>query len=161
MKRILLLAVVLLSGLAIKAQDYNYSIGLRGGQSSGITGKYFFEPEKAIEGIISRRYLGNLVTALYEIQKPFHANTLSLTSLSWYYGAGAHIGNFPVNSGVANINEAFFTAGANAVLGLEYLFIGAPFTLSVDIMPFFSINPEFNAASSFLDMSLSVRYTFD
>ena len=159
MKKILVLFALLLTGLIGKSQDYDLGIGLRGGvMASGLSAKYFFQPEKAIEGVLTSkigdtRYDGFMLTGLLEIQKPFHARTLSLTSLSWYYGVGAHAGSFST----VGVNHSFVTAGVNALFGLEYLFIDLPISISADLMPIWSFNSDFYLDNK-LDLSLSIRY---
>ena len=158
MKKILVLFALLLTGLIGKSQDYDWGVGVRGGViASGLTGKYFLEPDKAVEAVLSRKgganLTGTLVTALYEIHKPFHARTLSLTSLSWYYGFGAHAGSFSR----VDLSTGFSTIGVNGVFGLEYIIETAPFSLSLDVMPTWSSASEFYDNNLF-DLSLSIRY---
>lgn len=161
MKRILLLTVIALTGLSIKAQDYDLGIGVRFGKTAGLSAKYFFQPEKAVEGILHRSYGGYLVTGLLEVQKPFHSNTLSITSLNWYWGIGGHAGYWSNSTQIANQNESFATAGVNGIFGLEYLFIGAPFAISADIMPFWSLNGNYRTSASSLDLGVTIKYVID
>lgn len=157
MKKILLLAIIALSGLSMKAQDYDLGIGVRLGKTNGLAAKYFFKPEKAIEGILHTSDGVYLITGLVEVQKPFHSNTLSITSLSWYWGIGGHAGYWSDT----NQNQSFPTAGVNGVFGLEYLFIGAPFAVSADIMPFWSLNKNYRKSASSLDMCFTIKYVID
>jgi hypothetical protein len=158
MKKVLVLLTLLIAGFLGNSQDYDWGVGARGGViASGLTGKYFLEPDKAVEGVLTRKgganLTGTLLTALYEIHKPFHARTLSITSLSWYYGFGAHAGSFSR----VGLSTGFSTIGVNGVFGLEYIIETIPFSLSLDVMPTWSSASEFYDNNLF-DISFSLRY---
>ena len=68
MKKFLLVFSLLCatSALSVKAQDYNWAIGVRGGETAtGITVKHHFDPANGLEGIIDFAK-GVNVYALYE-----------------------------------------------------------------------------------------------
>lgn len=62
------------------------AIGLRAGETSGLTLKHFFANTNAIEGIISVWPYTLGVTGLYEFNKPTKA-----VGLNFYYGLGGHV----------------------------------------------------------------------
>lgn len=124
---------------------YKTGIGLRGGFGGGITLKHFIKSNRALEGIVSTawRYGGIRITGLYEIHKPFPA----VEGLDWFYGMGAHLGVY---------DGGYAALGIDAILGLEYQITEIPFTIGVDIKPFFDF---IGIRGNFIDAAFCVRYT--
>ncbi len=62
MMKKLMFAILLMAGLSLGqnavAQDYNTAIGLRAGNSSGVTVKHFMSDAVAFEGLIHSRWRG-------------------------------------------------------------------------------------------------------
>ena len=80
MKKFLLVFSLLCatSALSVKAQDYNWAIGVRGGETAtGITVKHHFDPANGLEGIIDFAK-GVNVYALYERHIPVITNGFHL-----------------------------------------------------------------------------------
>lgn len=89
MKKFLLVFSLLCatSALSVKAQDYNWAIGVRGGETAtGITVKHHFDPANGLEGIIDFAK-GVNVYALYERHIPVITN-----GFHFYYGGGLNMG---------------------------------------------------------------------
>ncbi len=138
MKKILLPIFFLFSILSFTfAQDYQTGIGFRGGFSNGLTVKHFIGDQVAIEGVLSTRWKGFLVTGLME-----HHRNFELDGLYWFYGFGGHIGFWNNNN---NGNNPFFedktstVIGVDGILGLEYNFSSIPFNVSLDWKPAFNL----------------------
>ena len=137
MKKIIVISFVFFaSTFALNAQDYRTGIGLRGGTSQGLSIKHFISYESALEGIVSTRWRGLMITGLYEIEKP----AFSVYGLSWYYGGGAHIGFW--NDTYYNIpwadidhNGNYAVLGVDGIIGIEYTFIEVPINISLDWKP--------------------------
>ena len=111
MKKFLLVFSLLCvtSALSVKAQDYNWAIGVRGGETAtGITVKHHFDPANGLEGIIDFAK-GVNVYALYERHIPVITN-----GFHFYYGGGLNMGGWEKHS------DTKFTAGIDGVIGLEY-----------------------------------------
>ncbi len=140
-----------------KAQDYNTGIGIRGGFSNGLTVKHFIEPKSAIEGILSTRWNGFIVTGLYEV----HNQAFNAERLKWYFGFGGHIGfwngNYDKNYW-GDYGTSYTVVGIDGILGLEYSFEEVPLNLSLDWKPAFN----FVGYSGFWadGGALSLRYIF-
>lgn len=153
MKKVLLTIVaVLLVSLSVKAQPYNWAVGLRGGPSWGdITVKHFTGASTAIEvdGSISFHGWGWELGALYE----WHNNLAG--GLNLYYGPGAHIGTF--NDGSAQA----LALGIMGTIGLEYKF-NIPIALSLDWRPHMTY--QFGSAPGlgwgWADVGLGVKFCF-
>jgi hypothetical protein len=149
---------------------YKTGIGLRFGWEGGLTLKHFIREDRALEGIISRGwgYGGFRITGLYEFQKPF----ATLENLSWYAGLGAHVGFYngsyygyysAYGDGYYDKNgnwhpgyrSRYVTFGVDGILGLEYAFDEVPFSVSLDIKPYFDF---VGRGDRFGDGALSIRY---
>ncbi len=142
---LLFLSFFILSYTSLSAQDnYEQSIGLRGGSLSGVTYKRFIGRFAAIEGIVGYNF-GNgkvaSITGLYEYH--FFINY----QLNWYAGGGLSLG--------AN-NEDFRTT-AEAILGLEYTTSNFPVSFALDYKPGYEI---INNEIIYIEFALSLRYVF-
>lgn len=150
---------------------YKTAIGIRAGGQSGITIKYFVKSNHAIEGIISTgwMYRSSRLTGLYEFHKPFP----DAKGLDWFVGMGGHIGSYPgayygyygyYNGGYydkhgnwhpTGYRANYMALGIDAIFGLEYEFVGLPFTISLDVKPYVDL---FGGGGDFLDGAVSFRY---
>ena len=142
MKKIVLIAaVVFLAGMGtLQAQNYKTSIGFRGvgvnNQGMGLTIKHFMGSNKAIEGILATRYHGWSVTGLLEFDNAIG----DVDGLSWFYGFGGHLGNYPADSNGPwyDPNDPYATytiIGADLILGLEFTIPNAPIAFQLDWKP--------------------------
>ncbi len=131
-KTFLIAAVLLVISSSISAQNYNTGIGARVGFFNGITVKHFISPSNALEGIVNFRWGGAIITGLYEWQQPIP----SAPGLDYFLGVGAHVGFF---DSYKWDNEASTIIGADVIVGLEYTFPTAPFTIGLDYKPAFNI----------------------
>ena len=156
-KAILSLSVLFFTLTFVQAQDYQTGIGLRGGFSNGLTVKHFLGDQTAVEGILSTRWRGFLITGLLEFHRPTQVD-----GLQWYYGFGGHIG---VWNNRNNSKNPFFdndksgtVIGVDGILGIEYSFSGIPFNLSLDWKPAFNLigYSGFRGDGG----ALSIRYIF-
>ena len=138
----------------MKSQDYNTSVGVRIGLFNGITAKHFITMNTNVEGMLSTRWGGLVITGLYEIQYP----AFEVDHLYWYVGAGGHAGflddyrNRPANYSSNAI------IGVDGIIGLEYNFTEVPLNISLDWKPMFNFIEEVDFWGD--DIGLSVRYLF-
>lgn len=139
-------------------KDYNTALGLRGGSGNGVTVKHFISDKNALEGILFTRWGGFNLTGLYEVHKGFPG----ANGLNWYYGPGAHIGNWVDNGRNPwfknNDEKRYFVIGADFILGIEYNFKEIPINISADWKPAFNLigNSGFWGDNG----GLSIRYLF-
>lgn len=144
MKTLLLITLsVLLSVTQLLAQNYRTGIGLRGGYTYGLTVKHFVNSNSAVEGIISPRWEGVLITGLYEK----HATAFQVQRLQYYGGIGAHVGLWNFDEHHHDHHPWFHhdkhrhdhdhhnVIGVDLILGLEYAFKEIPFSVGVDWKP--------------------------
>ena len=155
MKKLLLVVMVLVFAFSFALAQENSTkmdVGLRGGVSSGITGRYFMSESSAIEGIVGYRNLGYLVTAMYEFHKPLALGDIE--GLTWFFGAGAHVG-------ISGWWVAALTLGFDGIVGVGYdlePLINLPLSVTLDYKPAFSLIGSWG--TSWADFAFSVRYTF-
>lgn len=156
MRKIVMTLVILVSMISLsKAQDYNTGIGLRGGFAGGLTLKHFISNDAALEGIISSRWQGLVITGLYEK----HAQAFDVSGLNWFYGAGAHIGFWDGNNVKwADDDRSYTVLGLDGIIGLEYNIQEIPFNISLDWKP--SLNIVGHSGFWADGGALSVRYVF-
>ena len=146
MKRLFLIAAILLSVGTLSAQNYKNEIGLRLGGSGGLTYRYHLNEGNAIEGMLnSYWYSGISITGLYEWTKPVINNDFYL-----YYGAGIHLGAF----------RKSFALGIDGIVGLEYQIPNVPIALSLDYKPGIYFLPIDDWWVGLYDVAFSVKFTF-
>ena len=152
----LLLATLLFATFTstLTAQEYETAIGIRLGYDNGISGRHFFMPFHAVEGIVSFSPNSFKITGLYQFQQIF----LEFDNLDWYVGAGMHIGSLTRSRQQALGANHAFLLGFDLIAGVEYAFPTLPFALSLDWKPSFSITQRTN--DWFYGFGLTLRYTF-
>lgn len=136
-----------------QAQDYKTGIGIRGGLSNGLTVKHFISSESALEGLLTTRWNGFLVTGLYER----HALAFGITGLYWYYGFGAHIGSWN-HTYKKDRYDNYSVLGIDGIIGLEYNITEIPFNISIDYKPGVNVLGKPFGMSD--EVALSIRYVF-
>jgi len=154
MKKFLLsLTLCVSSILYINAQDYENSLGLRAGLSTGISFKHFFSSTDAAEGILSMRYGGFCITGLYER----HQSAFKTDGLYFYYGGGAHLGFYDSHPW-KDPDDSVTLIGIDGIIGLEYIFEEIPFNISLDWKPAINLGGYTNFLAD--ELALSFRYIF-
>jgi hypothetical protein len=149
-----------------QSQDYKTGIGVRlGGLTSGLTVKGFLNQNSALEGILSFGYRTSVITGLYEK----HNNINNAPGVKWFYGGGAHMGFFSYGAHyyyysfrgdriyVLREGESAVVGGLDFILGMEYKFKGAPFSVGLDMKPFIDF---YNVPSAYWDGALTLRFAF-
>lgn len=132
-----------------QGQSYQTAIGGRFGYFNGVTVKHFISGSNALEGIVSTRWKGFIITGLYEFQKSIPG----ASGLDWEIGGGAHIGLF--NADTDEYQESVF--GLDFIVGLEYTFQQVPINLALDWKPAFNLSGHGWWGDGF---ALSARFHF-
>lgn len=147
------------NGSSGSGYSYKTGIGLRGGFTSGLSVKHFIGSKSAIEGIIGSRWRGFSIAALYELHT---APIFGVSNLALEYGVGGRLGfyngyyyKWDHEGDDYYHNRTIMTIGVVGIFGLEYKFDKIPFTLGVDLLPYFDF---VGGGDSFIDGSLSFRY---
>ncbi|MES2800625.1 MAG: hypothetical protein V4638_11455 [Bacteroidota bacterium] len=162
----LVFALFLVLGTGLNAQlNYKTAIGLRGGETSGLTIKQGIGGASAIEGIIGFQGHGLSLTVLYEKYQG-----TGLAGLNWYFGGGAHATFFKYYYSRKHYfrddhyhsnyyYDGGFGIGLDGVIGLEYKIPKAPIAFSLDLKPYVEINSHGNLWTS-LDPGLGIKVAF-
>ncbi len=148
--------------LAINSTDYRTAVGLRAGETSGLTVKRFVGSNDALEGIFGAWYHGFSATVLYER----HTQAFNVSGMNWYYGGGAHAAiqsNRRIYRHYGNryeyYREGSFGLGVDGVLGLEYKIPSTPIAMSLDVKPYIEFINTGGVWTS-LDPGLGIKVAF-
>ena len=139
------------------AQYYKTGLGVKLGASNGISLKHFVNQSNAIEGILASRWRGFHITGLYEVHRP----AFNTAGFNWYFGGGAHLGvwnGYDRHPWFDEDDRSYAVVGVDGVLGLEYKFNNAPFTLSLDWKPAINLTGYYGAWLS--EGGLAIRYVW-
>jgi|WetSurMetagenome_2_1015567.scaffolds.fasta_scaffold05895_6 hypothetical protein len=138
--------------------DYHAAIGLRAGETSGITFKFRTGETSRVELLAGVWSDWINLTGLYER----HVPAFSVEGMRWYYGAGGHVafatGNY-YNGGRHYTRGSDFAAGVDGIAGIEYKIPPIPIALSLDIKPFMEIYRNGDLYFG-VDPGLGVKFTF-
>lgn len=157
-KLIYLSAFIFLSFNTFGQLNYSTAIGLRAGETSGLTIKKSLG-SNALEGIIGVWGSGFSFTGLYEWVAPTNVG-----GLNWYYGLGGHLavgtGYYYYRSRRAGYyRSGGFGVGVDGIVGIEYKIPSAPIAFSLDLKPYFEIYSGGGVFSS-LDPGLGIKIAF-
>ena len=141
---------------------FTTAIGLRGGETSGLTIKHFIGGNTAIEGIVGLWHHGIHLTGLFER----HVNAFGESGLNWYYGGGAHLSvhTYGTYYGYGRrrgqyYDDGNFGLGVDGIVGLEYKIKPIPIAISLDIKPYIEVISNGRIWGS-LDPGLGIKFTF-
>lgn len=147
--------------LAVDQNTYRTAIGLRAGETSGLTIKQFIGGPNAIEGIIGAWNHGFSLTLLYER----HTTAFNVSELNWYYGIGGHASvnagrfiyyKYPRNYG----RYEYYTTGTvglgiDGIFGLEYQIPNTPLAASFDLKPYVEL---FNTGGYWMSLDPGIGF---
>lgn len=123
------------------AQAYQTAGGLRLSYGGLLSAKHAVNERNYLEGIISLRWGGVVVTGLFEWQQ-----ALNSENFQWYAGAGLHAGihgreNYFQPDNSAN-RQVQIGLGMDLIGGIEYVFESLPIVVSADYKPAFYFTGE-------------------
>ena len=149
-------AVILFAGSGTNSygQPYKTGVGARLGFFNGLTVKHFIDDGHALEGILSTRWNGFIITGLYEFQQQFD----DINNLEWFFGGGAHVGFWETGKYPYGERDANSVFGLSLIIGIEYTFDEFPFSASLDWKPAFNLLGDSRWWGD--GIALSIRYTF-
>lgn len=152
------------TALSVDKSNYRTAIGLRAGETSGLTFKQFVGNKSAVEGILSMWPYALGVTALYEK----HEQAFNLEGMNWYFGGGGHA-TFETGRSyywyrnrdryVYYRDRSGLGLGIDGIIGLEYKIKPIPFAISLDIKPFAEVLSDGYIYMS-LDPGLGIKVAF-
>lgn len=151
-KKLFMLILLCFTYAETKAQDYKFAVGANIGSSMGISAKYNFNRNQALEGLAtySLPHDGPNFTFLYE----YHINLID--QLRMYMGGGVNLGVLHVKKGHYR-NHSDFAFGLDPIIGLEYNPSGFPLSLAFDYKPTINLT---RACNMWSEVALKVRFAF-
>ncbi len=150
-----ILCLSISSSSVLYSQPYKTGIGARLGTFNGLSVKHFVQEGQAIEGILSTRWNGFIITGLYQFQQEF----ADVNNLDWFFGGGAHVGFWQSGSKYPQSHgESTSILGLDLIVGVEYTFDEFPFSASLDWKPAFNVIGDTSWWGD--GVALSIRYTF-
>lgn len=134
MKKIILLCA-LLCGLAAKAQQDGFGLGIIIGEPTGLSFKKFISDNKAIDGALAWSLRGEGAVHIHAdvLWHNFDLINVSKGRLPLYYGIGGRI-TAPAH------HDANF--GVRIPVGLAYMFDGAPVDIFFEVVPILDLVPS-------------------
>ncbi len=120
---------------------YQTAIGLRAGETSGLTLKQFFSTSGAFEGIVGLWNNGMSATFLLETYAP----AFNVHGLNWYYGGGGHAAfetRYYYFEGRRYNHAGGIGLGLDGIIGIEYKILPIPFAISLDLKPYVEVNTD-------------------
>ncbi len=151
-----------LDPLNVNSSTYSTAVGLRGGETSGLTIKHFMNDHMALEGILGVWNRGFNATLLVER----YQTAFSVAGLNWYYGLGGHMsvltnGYIWYRNGrrYAVYENDRMALGVDGIAGLEYKIPKTPLAVSLDVKPYVEIVSNGNVWLS-ADPGLGLKLTF-
>jgi hypothetical protein len=147
-----------LSSAQSKGSTYKAAIGLRAGETSGLTFKIHTKPGSGLEFIAGVWSDWFSITGLYEKNAP----AFNVNGMEWYYGGGGHVAfvadkyyheGHPYSRGEA------YALGLDGIVGLEYKIPEIPFAISLDLKPLIEIDGNGYFFFAF-DPGFGLKFTF-
>jgi len=131
---LLIIAVIGFTGIA-KAQQDGFGLGLIFGDPTGISMKYYYNEENAVDGAVSWNFNGNWFNIHADWLHHWYLIDVSQGELPLYAGVGGRLG-FGDQVRV----------GIRIPVGLSYNFDNAPFDIFLEVVPEMDIVPgtQFN-----------------
>jgi hypothetical protein len=165
MKRILFLAVFILTITGASAQGFKQAAGIRAGWiNPGIEYRYYTSEMHSLRGLLSVRDRGVKLHALTEFYQydlfPFSYQ------LVFFYGAGIHFGFESWDELVTEPTRIYtetkssIVTGLDGLIGVEYLFYEAPVKVGLEAKPFFDVFGRHGFDVRLLDFAFTVKYLF-
>ncbi len=137
---------------------YKAAVGLRAGETSGLTFKFNSGSSSNVEIIAGIWSDWISLTGLYEKR----AGAFNVSGLNWYYGGGGHAGfatGTYYQGGRLHNRGSDFSVGIDGVVGMEYKIPPIPIAISVDIKPLMEVYRNGDIFFG-LDPGLGVKFTF-
>jgi len=140
------------------SKEYRFALGLRAGETSGITFKFKTKNYSNIELIAGFWTDWFNFTALYEKNVP----AFNVEGMHWYYGGGGHVS---ILTDVQRENGRYynrgedFALGIDGIVGLEYKIPPIPFAVSFDLKPLVEVYRDGGVYIG-IDPGIGIKFTF-
>lgn len=165
MKRFLFIVLLFFAAISANSQAFTQAVGIRG--------TYFtpgFEYRKYVDDLNSYKLLLGVRDGGVQLyaMKEFHKYDLFdfAYQIVFYYGFGIHGGyeSWDVvtyeNNSRRTEPEASLLAGADVLLGFEYVFDAAPVSAGIEVKPYFDVFGRKDFNHNLYDFAFTVKYLF-
>jgi len=165
-KKVLIVTILigLVTSAGLKAQEsYSNTIGVRLGETSGLTYKHISPTNRAFEAILGYSPDALSITTLAE--QYLHTG---LSGFSLYFGLGGHVAlltnkyyyHFYENGRYCIVHhEGSVGVGADGMLGVEFKVPVLPFAFSLELKPYMELNTNKTFYVN-LDPGLGLKFAF-
>jgi hypothetical protein len=162
-------SILLVAGLSLacvlNAQNYTRDVGVRVGDYFSATGRQFIEEDEALEVMFMIGRRGMTVTLMKEHFQPALRHISD--HLYFQYGYGAHLGfrytdHYKILNRTYQLEDYRFSPllGIDGMVGLEYRFPDFPFTIGLDVKPYFEYSTIQIFSLYLQSVGLAVKYRF-
>ncbi|HKJ79029.1 MAG TPA: hypothetical protein VKA10_05815 [Prolixibacteraceae bacterium] len=164
MKRSLLIVLLFIATISANGQAFTQAIGIRGGITSGFEYRRYVDDLNSYKLLLGVRNEGVQLHAL----KEFHKYDLFdfAYQIVFYYGFGIH-GGFESWEVVEHEfdtrrtrSKSALIAGADVLLGLEYIFDTAPVSAGIEVKPYFDVFGKKDFDLVVYDFAFTIKYLF-
>jgi hypothetical protein len=140
------------------SNNYHFALGLRAGETSGLTFKFKTNTTSGVELIAGFWTDWFNFTALFEK----NVQAFNVEGMNWYYGGGGHISiltNHIRNDGRYYNRGEDYALGVDGIIGLEYKIPPIPFAVSFDLKPLIEVYRNGDVYVG-LDPGIGIKFTF-
>jgi hypothetical protein len=160
-KRFLFFIPAVLLSCMLSGQGYNRAVGIRGGFTSGVEYRQFFNQNHAGKILLGYRNRGLLIHGIFEV----HRSDLfpSTDQLSFVYGAGIHAGyqrwdKKRIQGQIVYMDVATgWVGGIDGLMALEYSPDVLPLTLGIEVKPFMDFGGQHGIEAIPWDFAFTVK----
>lgn len=165
MKNISILLLGLGIAISLQGQNYTQTLGIRGGEKSGVMYSHFMDQNNAHELLLQMKTNQLNLTYLRVI---YSQNEFGLVpNFIFYKGLGGHIGYryqdqysmFLVDYSYAS-KKFSPVLGFDAFVGMEYRIEGYPIAIGLDYKPYFEFSTRQIYKLQIFDIALNLKYRF-
>lgn len=121
-----------------------FGIGVVLGEPTGVSGKYWLSEQTAIDGAFGYSFGDRFRVSMDYL---VHTNAFEAPEFPLYYGVGGAISGD--RGYIAKSRTGDFALGARGVVGVSYLFKGAPLDAFLEIAPIVFIAPPLGLSIDF------------
>ncbi|MFH0734800.1 MAG: hypothetical protein V1773_09690 [bacterium] len=142
--------IVVLAFSSLCSQTRSFGIGFMAGDPTGLNGKYFLNPNNAVEVGLGVGVFGSENSFAIHVDYLYHNNTIIQSSENFpiFYGFGVR---------VRSKEEAEFGLGMRGVVGIAWVSQTMPIDIFLQIAPVFKLLPS---AKFGIDGAVGARYYF-
>jgi hypothetical protein len=153
--------ILLIITISVSGQEHTQAVGIRGGLTSGVEYRYFFDQKFAGKLLLGIRDRGLFIHGLFEVHQP---GLFPFSNQMYFvYGAGIHAGyqRWDKNTMSGQIERTStvtkIAAGIDGLIGLEYDLEILPIILGIEVKPFMDFWGQYGIEAIPWDFAFTVK----